>query len=322
MNYKGLVLKSRKKMLKLTVAQQKEIIKIYEDAITDLSSTAKSSQVGSLTERWYKDYAKQIKITKDILQKELEKSISKSIIQSGEYAIQPDKQLMIKASQKAGLDIEPHFTQMFSNVPHDVLLTLYKGDLYKDGEGLSERIWNYTNEFGQDIGYIIKRGIIEKKSAKDLAKDLEVFIKPESRRPWNWGEVYPNLRTKQVDYNAQRLARTSITHAYREAQVESAKENPFVEAIHWELSSAHYERQISCWGPDECDEYAEQNWYDLGVGNFPIDALPIGHPSCLCTTYPILSKSLDDITDELKAWIDGEYNPSLDEWYKKILKRK
>lgn len=321
MNYKDMVRKARRKTLRLTLKQQREILNIYKDTVKELSKKASIAGDKTLKKRWLEDYSKHLDKTTEELENRLYKSIEGAMEQAGKHAVDADLEFFKEAIKKAGIDLGPHFTEMFSEAPNEVLAGIIKGDFYKDGKGLSDRIWNYTNDFEKDIDYIIKRAIAEKKSARELAKDLETFVKPESRRPWAWGTVYPNLRTKQVDYNAQRLARTSITHAHRESQHESARRNPFVEAIHWELSDAHYERQVSRWGEDECDEYAEQDNYGLGVGNFPKDEVPLSHPQCLCVTYGVITKTLDEVADELNAWVDGEENPVLDEWYEKAVER-
>ena len=92
--------------------------------------------------------------------------------------------------------------------------------------------------------------------------------------------------------------------------------NPFIEAIHWQLSAQHYARQVRRYGKDICDVYATQNDYDLGVGNFPKGKIPIGHPQCLCVTYAVVAKSTDDIVTQLKDWTNGKSDPVLDKWYK------
>lgn len=304
-NYKDLVMQARKRSLALTIKQQKEVLRIYESAIDELAHKARKAKAGSLTERWATDYLKQVENSKFELQKALDESMKRSIMQATRNAVAPDLQLFARAQKKAGVDIGDRFIDMFSKVPSDVVNDILRGGLYADGKGLSERIWRLSEGFGDDVGYMVKRGLIEKKSAYELARDLEMLVKPESRRPWSWGTVYPNNRTKQIDYNAQRLARTSITHAHRESQYRSAAANPFVEAVRWELSGEHYSRQVSRWGEDECDEYANQNWYGLGTGNFPVDRVPLGHPQCLCVTYPVVTKTLDDIAGDLKAWVEG-----------------
>lgn len=309
-DYEQLVLQARRKTLKLTQRQHREILKIYRQAIRNLQDKAKKAKGKSLTERWAKDYLKQVEIEAERLNNAIAGVMKENLLQAGNYAVQPDIKLFKKALQKAGIDLGDHFTEMFSQVPSDVLTVMFKGDLYKDGRGLSSRIWDISSQLGRDIDYIIHQAIAEKKSAIELAKDLEQFVKPEAQRPGTWGTCYPKLRTKQMDYNAQRLARTSITHAHREAQYRSAARNPFVEAVHWETSREHFNRQVKKWGEDICDQYERQDKYGLGPGNYPPSKVPIGHPQCLCHTYPVIPKSLDEVADELKAWLDGN-NPKL-----------
>ena len=37
----------------------------------------------------------------------------------------------------------------------------------------------------------------------------------------------------------------------------------------------------------------------------------------MCTTIPVISKSLEDIGEELNSWINGANNPKLDKWLEK-----
>ena len=318
--YVELVKKARQMTLKLTQQQQEEILNVYKDTFSNLSELAARAKKGSLTERWLKDYMVQVEEEGKRLADALYGSIRKGVAQAGKNAVLPDLALFKAAQAKAGIDLGPHFTEMFSQVPTEALAAIIRGDIYKDGKGLSVRIWNVVDDFRRDIGYIIRRAIAEKKSAIQLARDLETFVIPSAQRPWDWGTVYPNLRTKDIDYNAQRLARTCITHAHRESQYRSAALNPFVDAIHWELSLEHYYRQVARWGEDECDEYAQQDSYGLGTGNFPVDEVPLSHPQCLCFTYPVITKSLDGIVDELLAWEEG-LNPELETWFENIRDR-
>ncbi len=314
--YERLIQEGRRKVLLLTLQQEREILGLYDDTISELSARAETAKDKSLTQRWLDDYVeKGLKPAQRKLAQDLRAKTSSGISSAGAIGSGFDLQIFSAALEKAGIDLGPHFTEMFSKVPAEVLKSILGGDLYRDGKGLSGRTWSVTDGFGRDIDYILKRGLLEKKSALALAKDLEAFLDPAATRPWNWGKVYPNLRSKQIDYNAQRLARTSIMHGYRESQYQSAERNPFVDSIHWALSSQHYERQVKHWGPDECDDYANQNWYGLGKGNFPKDKGPLSHPQCLCHTSPVISKSLDQVATELKAWARGGNNPMLEKWY-------
>ena len=73
----------------------------------------------------------------------------------------------------------------------------------------TERIKNTQG----DIQYIVAQGIASQKSAFDIAKDLEKYVDPSAKKDWAWSKVYPGTK-KVVDYNAQRLARTMVSHAY------------------------------------------------------------------------------------------------------------
>lgn len=316
MDYLTLVNEARKKTLRLTIAQSKELVDIYRGAMHELAGRARAAKDKSITERWAKDYLAQVKKAQDELQERLGKSIKESIAEAAKNAVAPELALFKELQAKAGIDLGAHFTDMFSKVPDEVLAIMIRGEIYKDGKGLSDRIWLISEGLGQDIEYMIKRGIAAQKSAYELAKDLEFYVRDSAKRPWSWGTVYPNLRTKEIDYNAQRLARTSITHAHRESQYRAAARNPFVEAIHWELSLEHFTRQVARWGHDECDEYAEQNWYGLGEGNFPVDKVPLSHPQCLCVTYPVIPEDFDEIAERIEAWADGGKDKELERWFK------
>lgn len=317
--YVDTVLANRKSMLKLTQQQDKEILKIYNGAMESLITKAAKAKDKSLTQRFFIDYSGAVNNQRIILNQKMSDNLTGAILKSSNLGINADVTLLNKAVAKAGLK-NLSFSNMFSNVPNNVLEVLMKGDLYKDGKGLSSRIWSNSSQFKDDIDYIIKKAIIEKKSAYELAKDLEQFVKPSAKRSFEWRKVYPNVGNKQIDFNAMRLARTSINHSFREAQNESANRNPFVEAVHWQLSGAHYERQIKRFGEDICDEYSKQDKFGLGIGNFPKSEVPLSHPLCICTQFSVIPQSLDNVADELKAWTNGATNPKLDKWFKEYSK--
>ena len=88
------------------------------------------------------------------------------------------------------------------------------------------------------------------------------------------------------------------------AEISAARENPYAEFMHWELSSFHIIYDI-------CDEHADHD-EGLGRGNFPIEAAPLPHPFCTCLWYTDCTRSLDEIARELYRWGQGESVPRLD----------
>ena len=286
-----------------------EIVALYRQAIADLVKKALEARRGSLTQRWAAEYV----LSLEQRVKELEAQLYDVTLQGLKRSAALPTIAMGDWWEAVG---GQSFRDAFALPPDNVLTGLLDGSFYRDRKGLSERIWQVAQDFEKDVGYIVQRGIAEKKSVVELAADLEQYVEKPAKRDWDWGKVYPNLSGKKVDYNAQRLARTSINHAYFLDNVKVCTENPFVTAMHWDLSNAHYERQVIPFGPDECDEYAEHD-EGLGLGNFKPEEIPVPHPQCLCAQWAVIPDSLEDIGARIGAWASGEPDAVLDEWYDK-----
>src|SRR5690606_27513764 len=167
--YEKIAKEIRKRVSRLTLQQQRELLQLYDDAIKELAEKASKSKSKSLTERWVKDYLKELEKVRKELTKELNKSIKGYTTKAAEIGTEVEQQILSKAFKLAGIDPGDHFKTMFSRVQDKVVKDIISGNLYKDKRTLSQRIWNYTNEFGKDIQYMINRGLLEKKSAIELA---------------------------------------------------------------------------------------------------------------------------------------------------------
>lgn len=305
-HYLELMRRARRDHLRNIRRASGEIASLYEDAAKELSAQAASMGRRTLSRRWAAEYADALKQRAaqlraglyDVTYQGLKRSANLPLAANGDFWESIGGQ---------------SFRDMFAVTPDDILANLINGQIYKDNMGLSDRIWRASGSFEKDIDYMVNRGIAEHKSAYELAKDLEQYVKPKARRDWDWGKVYPNLAGKQVDYSAQRLARTSINHAYFLSNQKVCRQNPYIEAMHWQLSDSHDERQVIPFGPDECDEYAQHD-EGLGMGNWKPEQIPLPHPQCLCIQYGVVTQSLEEIGDEIGRWIAGEPNVRLDSW--------
>ena len=201
------------------------------------------------------------------------------------------------------------FGVKYANVPEEVVDSIALGKVYEGNWSLSKAIWGDYNAVRNDIQTIIAKGVALNKSTLDIAKDLEQYVDPTARKPWDWGKVYPGVRTK-IDYNAQRLARTMVSHAYEQSLVLAAEKNPFVQGIKWLASNSDRTCEL-------CHERSERDGYGLGAGVFPIDELPLDHPNGMCTYSVVLIGSLQDISKRLSRWVAGEPDEKLDEYYRK-----
>lgn len=299
--YVKIALETRKKVSRLTLEQQKQVLKLYEDSIASLATKAAASKDKSLTKRWLLDYSKELKQAKTQLAKEIKAGVMVSIEEAAKIGTEPEQLMMKQMFQLAEIDVGEHFNNMFSQIPKGIVEDIVSGSIYKDHKTLSQRIWNTSNKFENDIQYVVNRGMLEKKSALELARDLEMFVKEPAKRGWDWSKVYPKMKNIKIDYNAQRLARTAINHSYQTASIKSSNRNPFVEGIQWRSALIHGRTCQLC-----RDRHEEV---------FPKNNVPLDHPNGLCTMIPHIPKDLDKIADELRSWIDGGSNSTLDDWY-------
>ena len=92
--------------------------------------------------------------------------------------------------------------------------------------------------------------------------------------------------------------------------------------MHQKLSPYYGARQVDRFGEDECDDYANNDYYNLGQGNFPPAEVPVTHPNCLCIQTAVIPKSLDEIGEEIGDQLKGGNNPNLDNWFNNLSKNK
>lgn len=292
--YRELVDEAQKKRFQITRRQRQQIAKLYRNIASDMGKDIARKSEKTLTYRWLKDYARTLKGQSRQIYNDLQGIVSLGILETA--ATVSGAEWEFWGGVVPGLS--ERFRDTFSTIPQTCVDELMNGGIYKDFTGLSERLWNYKQKFDRDIGYIINRGIIEQKSAYDLAKDMEMYVDPRAAKPWEWRKVYPNCN-RVVDYNAQRLARTSVTHAYQMSFQRATVDNPFVGAYQWHSSNAGR----TC-------ELCQQRNGQL----FEKNSVPLDHPNGMCIITAVIPKSMDEIADELSDWAAGGSNPALDRW--------
>ena len=300
-DYLKLCEEAQKKKLKLVKSQEKQIKQIYNNMYLNISKKLSNVNPNILSKRHLESLKKALENEIIALNKKVYKIIKDNAKKSSELANNVQLVFFMSINKDYSLNIQATFTDMFSKIPKEAMNEILFGKAYKDKKGLSERIWLDTKKFNKDIDYIIAEGIANKKSVYEVAKDLEIYVNPKAFKDFNWCKVYPNAN-KVVDYNAQRLARTSIQHAFQQAQIRSCKKNPYVEYIRW-LSSNN---SRTC---ELCNSRNNQL--------YKVNDVPLDHPNGLCTTIPEITMTYEEIGEELKGWINGEPNAKLDKWFKK-----
>lgn len=119
-----------------------------------------------------------------------------------------------------------------------------------------------------EIGTALATGL----SAEKLAAKLVPFMRGTSE--------------KDILFKARRIALTEIHNATEEAALESYVLDPNVKAVAWRLSP---NRGPTARIPDICDALAENDFYGLGRGIYPLDTVPLPpHPFDKCNRVPLL----------------------------------
>jgi hypothetical protein len=154
------------------------------------------------------------------------------------------------------------------------------------GYTLADRIYANGKATTAQVGRIVDRGLIQQKSARQIAKETKGFFRPD----------VPG----GASYAANRLARTEINNAHHHTTIRMSEARPWVLGYQWNLSRSHPR-------PDPCDALAEANDYGLGPGKYPKGSAPDRpHPQCLCF--------LTHIQEDDDAFIDGLVGGKYDSW--------
>lgn len=280
----------------LTTAQSREIERLYKDLAKKAAKEAerlKSSTLsGKLQAVELGKLEKKLQEEADKIGARLESSIPSAMKKAATGVVSDATAFQAKL----GISIEG----AYRHVPTDIVEILVSGKLYKGKWSLSKSIWADVAKTQADISKVVAEGIALNKSSYDIAKDLEMYVDPSAKKPWDWSKVYPGTK-KKIDYNAQRLARTMAGHAYQQSVVAVCKDDPFVDGVEW----------ISGHSTTTCELCRDRNGKV-----FPAEKLPMDHPNGKCSFAPHVSKSLSQIGDDLADWVQGKPNKRMDKWFK------
>ncbi|MDR1372331.1 MAG: ADP-ribosyltransferase [Dysgonamonadaceae bacterium] len=177
------------------------------------------------------------------------------------------------------------------------------------GLNLSDRVWNYTDQFKTEIEMGLDLGIRNGLPAAEMARDIKQYLKypnelyrrvrdehgqlqlSKSAKKHNPGQGVYRSSYK----NALRLASTETNIAYRTSDHERWQQLDFVVGIEIRLSNNHTLNGVPF--TDICDDLA---------GKYPKDFKFTGwHPNCRCFAISIL-KTEDELEADSERIINGE----------------
>lgn len=232
------------------------------------------------------------------LQDSVDKSLS-TITKQISAAVKNNSEIVVGAvtndAKKFAQQIGLKAGEAYAKVPEKIVKQITTGQVYQKGWTLSKALWKDENQNRQAIQNLIASGVVANKSTYDIAKSVEQYVDPTAKKPWNWNKVYPNS-TKVIDYNAQRLARTMVNHAYQQGVKESIKDNPFIDLVRWLSAMSHR----------SCEMCKTRN-----NKLFEKDKVPLDHPNGMCTLAPYVEYDLESYAVVIKEWknsTDGSYS--------------
>lgn len=281
-------------------SQKKEIAALYERWADEIGERAeyyshKSTASAPLSERYYRELQKQLRETSHQVSNEVYKKIKNNIHLVADAVVADN----VKWLESLGFSASG-INAAFSYVPDEIVRNLITGQIYDSGWSLSSRIWTDNEATLKDIYQVVAKGLAENKPIYDIAKELEAYVRPSARLPWNLtAKDGVKIFKKQVDYNAQRLARTLVQHGYQQSFVATTQKNPFITEYIWRSN-----------GSRACPLCLDRD----GV-HYQKDQLPLDHPNGMCTMEPAV---VDNLVDQLADWFnsqDGTF-PEIDEFAK------
>jgi hypothetical protein len=279
-------------------SQKKEIAALYESWADEIGERAKyyshkSTASAPVSERYYRELQKQLRQTSQEVSNEIYKKIKSNIYTVADAVVSDN----VKWLADFGFSVDG-LNAAFSYVPDEIVRNLVTGQIYESGWSLSSRIWSDNEATLKDIYQVMAKGLAENKPIYEIAKDLESYVRPGAKLPWNLRMADgKKIYKKQVDYNAQRLARTLVQHGYQQSFIATTQKNPFITEYIWRSN-----------GSRVCDLCKARD----GV-HYKKTELPMDHPNGMCTMEPVVAENM---IDQLADWFnspDGTY-PEIDEF--------
>ena len=295
--------RARQELENITQEQQQAILEVYRNVGSDLAWSYKRSPNGTATKALYASYVQKIA-------DETRQIIEDYSLRGATVPARVELLLMNEAFQRAGLDTSlagDTFKNLVGKLGMESVKNVIGGGIYQDGAGLSARVWQASAMASNQIQAVVAAGLAQDMGAAKLSKLLQDYVNPTARKTWSDDKIKELLGdryaawNKNLEYNALRLARTTLAHTATMSMRQAQKVNPYATKIMWHSVHAAGRTCSIC---EEMDGRI-----------FDTDKCPFDHPNGMCYQTHEFEKSLDEMADELAAWCRGEPNEMLDNWW-------
>ena len=321
---------SKKERDRITAEREKKLYQSFENMRKQIDEQIQTMNFSTVSERVKRQQLEEIRHE---LQKQLqghynalEAGLKDDMVEVGGAVLKESEAFYSALQMPIGMSI--------TSFPVEIMNNVVNGSVYDEKWYLSRALWgDYTEKLDQ-INEVISNGIGLNLSSFEIAKQLEQYVDPSAMTPSKTivthclqdpvtGKLYSKdyvkrhpekdwtgfkekdskFRYGKVDYNAQRLARTLINHAYQQNVVHQAQANPFATGVRWDAS-----------GGERMCEICEERDGKI----FPADDVPLDHPNGMCTFEVVTALSMMEMSDVLADFVKGEpteYDDKLYAWY-------
>ena len=289
----------------LLVRQQNEIIKVYQKAYLDIIDKGLKKAGGDpkKLDKLTKSYVMQIYDELEDLLTKYNRDISDEI-----YNLQ--RQIMYSYFDPSFQEFRAKVDKLVDITNRKVINQMIQGNIYHDGKGLSDRIWDTAKTSGNKISIAINSCIAQGMGAAEMSQNLKEFAMG-GHHTWSRNKIREKLGpgyarkygSGGLDYEALRLARTTLTHQAQISVINSSKINPYLQFVKW-----HSDHQAG----RTCQQCIDRNGQ-----LFKIDEVPLDHPNGMCWIQPVYSidgkteATPEEIAKDMKAWAEGSKNSKL-----------
>lgn len=296
--------------MSVTMQQQKKIRKLYADLYQDVTKQIANMGNEDLRKQNLVLLQRRINNRIHIMSQNIKNGIVEDMRTVSETVVIDARSFLKQCGFK---DSDIH--NAFQYVPEQIIKNIYTGNVYQNGWTFSGAIWKMEQRNRGVINTIVSKGTAQGKSAYEIAKDLEKYVNPSAKKPSRKIDfINPRTGYKDtfyfgnVDYNAQRLARTLISHAYQQSFRNVNENDPFVTDYIWHSAGIHGRT---------CDICLQRDGK-----HFKKDELPEDHPNGLCTYEAYIPYNMNQIADKIADWYNspvGTY-PDIDRYAMDFMK--
>lgn len=292
----------RNKPRELTKYQQQQIIQVYKKAYMDTINRGIKNAYGDnkAVKNLTAAYSQQI-------YDELLKVVMKYNSKVANDLSDINKQMMQLLMGDGYQQIKDQVDKLVDIVNADTVEQLIRGKVYEDRKGLDKRLWSCTNTSGEKIEDAVASCMAEGMGAAEMAENLKEFAMG-GHHTWSRNKIreklgsgYARKYSGGLDYEALRLARTTITHQSQIETINTRKVNPYMGGVKWH---SNHEAGRTC---DLCNER------DGHIFIVDKEDIPLDHPNGACWLEPVWmingkEATPEEIAKDMRAWANGEKN--------------